>query len=367
MGLLGSVMGVLDNVFGVAGQKDANIKNLQIARETNAQNALLAREANDLNYKMFKEQQDYNSPLTQRALLEQAGYNPASLTQGNYNVVNSSPNAATPGNAMQAAHMIAPPSYFNQLSQVAPFLASLAQAKKDNESAKGQMIDNEAKKQQYDLMFKGMGLDNAMKELDVKFADDTFDQRLERLFNESKISAEQYREINMRNAVYQLTGQKHAEATIDQLKALAEKSRAEGKQALSQVDLNKILGDTSKSQAHYYDVQSWYQNNILKSEIYKNEAIAEEAHSQAGVNRYEEQIKRTSAVIGRATQNYQIKSIINDYFNGKQDIKTKEALIKKIASEVGKIDAEVDYLDVKTYLDIVEETRKVFHEYIKMP
>lgn len=332
------------SVLGYLGQKSANKTNYRIAQETNANNMAMAREANAQNYKIFQEQLKYNSPEEQRRMLEEAGYNPASLTDtGSHTPVVSSPQMQV-GNPAVPAHMGNELAYFNQLGEISNNVAALAQAKKANAEAKGQEIQNEYTRQQLETMLQGLGLDNKMKELDYKFSNDSFEQRLQRLYHDTDIALEQKNELHMRNALLEVYGEKDIKSKIDLAVATAEKARAEGKQALSQADLNKILGETSKAQARYYDVQSWYQQNILDSERERNYKTAR-AMDATAVNL--DSATKVYKAFGMAEKGAQILKTL-------KEMDFTDAAIEKVWKENKVLQKDIDWYEFKSGCDALK-------------
>lgn len=92
------VAAAIQAVGGNIASGQMNKRAARVARETNALNYQMFQEGNEFNERMFNESNAWNSPVNQRKLLEEAGYNPASMFDANIGSANpvnsSSPNAA---------------------------------------------------------------------------------------------------------------------------------------------------------------------------------------------------------------------------------------------------------------------------------
>lgn len=161
-GGLGSAIGGIASAWS---QDKANKRNIAMQRETNRLNYQMFQEQNAFNEKMFNAANEWNSPINQRKMLEDAGFNPASLFGANIgaaNPVNSgSPNAAV-SPQMQ-------PIDFNQIASAAiQSFAALketekvdAEIRKTDEETKGFAIDNETKGEINQATLKKLGLDSS--------------------------------------------------------------------------------------------------------------------------------------------------------------------------------------------------------------
>lgn len=94
---------LLGGIVSGAGSRYAARKQLQAVRETNAMNYQIAQQNNAFNEKMWNAANEYNSPISQRQRLEQAGLNPYLMMDGS-----STGNAQTSVTADQSATQVAP-------------------------------------------------------------------------------------------------------------------------------------------------------------------------------------------------------------------------------------------------------------------
>lgn len=75
-GLFGGVGSVISGVIGAKSTSDANKTNLKINQMNNDFNAREAQKARDFQLNMWNKEREYNTASSQRARLEDAGYNP---------------------------------------------------------------------------------------------------------------------------------------------------------------------------------------------------------------------------------------------------------------------------------------------------
>lgn len=101
--LINGAGSLLGGIFSGAGSRYAARKQLQAVRETNAMNYQIAQQNNAFNEKMWNAANEYNSPISQRQRLEQAGLNPYLMMDGS-----STGNAQTSVTADQSATQVAP-------------------------------------------------------------------------------------------------------------------------------------------------------------------------------------------------------------------------------------------------------------------
>lgn len=100
-GVLGNVLG---GIFGSKSQSSANKTNLQINRENNAFNAEQAQINRDWTESLWNKSNTYNSAVSQRQRLEQAGLNPYLMMNGG-NAGVATAQSGTAASAAQSAHM----------------------------------------------------------------------------------------------------------------------------------------------------------------------------------------------------------------------------------------------------------------------
>lgn len=168
-GLLAGLTAGANAMSGIAqadAQRDANKKNLQIARETNEMNYKIAQEANANNQQLQKDQNawnleqwnrqnDYTSATAQRERLEAAGYNPylasgqVAVGSASTSSLQSAPYTPSVAPTMQAAH-VDPVNYFAGVGNAANDFISTYQniamtnAKVKTEEANAQKAQAEA-------------------------------------------------------------------------------------------------------------------------------------------------------------------------------------------------------------------------------
>lgn len=94
---------LLGGLFSSSGSHYAARKQLQAVRETNSMNYQIAQANNAFNEKMWNAQNEYNTPISQRQRLEQAGLNPYLMLDGS-----STGNAQSSVTADQSGTQVAP-------------------------------------------------------------------------------------------------------------------------------------------------------------------------------------------------------------------------------------------------------------------
>lgn len=329
---------VIGSMLGYASQQKANQTNLQIARETNELNKYLTEQTNKQNLDIFNRQLQYNSPAEQRKMMEAAGYNAGLLYGNGSNSVVSAPSAPN----LQTAHMeraeVHPYLGFSQdLAVLGQNLSSLAQAKKLDAEAKGQEMANEVYAERTKLLFEGMGLDNKLKEIESKYQNDTFEKRIEKLYNDTDISLEQKNELHMKNALLETYGEKEYKEKIRQLESLADLQKEKKSESITQQDLNKKLGQKSMSETNLAYVNAWYQKNILDSEREKNYKTAR-AMDATAVNL--DAATKVQKAFGMGEKGVQILKTL-------KDMDFTDAAIEKVWKENKYLQKDIEWYEFK--------------------
>lgn len=151
-----------------------NKKNREFVEKQNALNRDLWREGQANSWQMWRDTNEYNSPANQRKLLEEAGYNPAALSQmngaGNANQASFQPPPQGSAPQYQAADLSA-------IGQVFQNMASYAMAQKTKSEKTKVDIDNQFEAATKEQELKEKGLVNEAHELKNNFDRATFDAR----------------------------------------------------------------------------------------------------------------------------------------------------------------------------------------------
>lgn len=339
---LGSALG---GVLGYYGQREANKTNIQLAREANQNNLMIAREANEQNYKMFKEQQQYDSPENQRKMLEEAGYNPASLTGGNYTPLNPNAPQAIAGNPQVAAHVGNELAYMNQLGDITGNVLQMAQAKKANAEADNLELVNQSFMTRFEKEMESLGLQNKWQEIKNEFDQQKFPLDIKEIGKRLELTDIQISKANLEYDIYKAVGKKRAEVEIDHLKEQMELWKEQRKTEITQQDLNKALGKKAASEAHLADVNAWYKGEILESEKAANYGVAEASQASAEESRERAKGQSIENSINELTKNEQSKKIVQDWKNAIKTGKNIESATRKLDEEARKIGVEIEWTD----------------------
>lgn len=261
------------------------------ARKQYKYQSMLMDKQNQQQIDFWKMNNEYNTPLAQRARLEQAGYNPDLMVSGSGNMVQSQmPTAASPGSApnvdygsfsdnlrfaMQAQVMDAQVSKIEQenkllaeqaLTQAQQRELWAAQAKEAWLRAEHQGIYNRHADTRYFLENETRGLKNTLLGADVN----SYETRL-------RLDQQRVANDNMRAKVQVL----QLGLNEKKLKADMEKIRAEVAEIMSRIKVNgaqqrKLVADAIETEAlnHYYykngmiptsNTMGWIANSIVNS------------------------------------------------------------------------------------------------------
>lgn len=332
---------VIGSILGYAGQKSANKTNLKIARETNEMNKLIADQANANSYKIFREQLGYNSPINQRKMLEAAGYNPANLYAGSSAAVSApaAPDQKVP--QMQSAQVTPYLGFSQDLAVMGQNLAAIAAARKENAEAKQQELQNEATLKRIGLEFDALGLKNDWQRIENKFKADTYDKNVEYAINQADIALEQKNELHMRNALYEIYGEKEYKAKINQLEEQAKLWSEQGRTEITKQDLNRALGKKAISDAALNAIQGWYIKYKAPSEVAVNNAIGRNQGWQAEMSH--EQYK----ILLEFGRNEKATSILRDL----RQAEFSEAATEKAFNELKMINKDLDWYEFQRLCD----------------
>ena len=261
------------------------------ARKQYKYQSMLMDKQNQQQIDFWNMNNKYNTPLAQRARLEQAGYNPDLMVSGSGNMVQSQmPTAASPGSApnvdygsfsdnfrfaMQAQVMDAQVSKIEQenkllaeqaLTQAQQRELWAAQAKEAWLRAEHQGIYNRHADTRYFLENETRGLKNTLLGADVN----SYETRL-------RLDQQRVANDNMRAKVQVL----QLGLNEKKLKADMEKIRAEVAEIMSRIKVNgaqqrKLVADAIETEAlnHYYykngmiptsNTMGWIANSIVNS------------------------------------------------------------------------------------------------------
>lgn len=308
--------GVLGGVLGTIQQNQTNKTNLRIAQETNQTNRDIAAQVNDLNYKMFQEQQQYASPVEQKRMLLEAGYNPSSLTGGDYHPLSPSGAAAVTGAPQIAAQMQAPTAFAEQLSQVAQNMSLMANAQKANAEAKETELRNSVFMNYYEKDMESKGLLNDWQKIKNEYDKNSFGLNLKEIgqrlhLNEIEISRSQ-----LAYNLFQKFGEKRAVAELNQIDQLAKKYAEEGKLHVTQQELNRDLGRKVAKEIDMMDVEMQIKKYLAPAQ--KESLLAGAASDRADVPLKAAQIETTKQLgklYGKQAGYYEELTEYQDSFN----------------------------------------------------
>lgn len=344
-GIPAAANGIVGGVLGTLQQYQTNKTNLRIARETNALNREMAEKANELNYKMFKEQQSYASPSEQRKMLEQAGYNPSDLVSSQYNPLSPSPNSATAGNPMIAAHLQAPTAFAEQLTKVAENFSLMASAKKANEEANNLKLQNQTYMEKFGQEMEALGLGNKWQELKNNFDSQNFGQQIEQAGKQLELSSIQIQKSQLEYSLYEKFGQKKAEKEIEHLSQQIELWKEQGKTEITKQDLNGALRDKAIADKVLAYTNARISEYLAPSQRAANlgaaaagQATAQNQLSQAATNRYE-------LAFSKAMQDYRVRNLVWDYYKNREAGKQSFQTTWKLFQEIKKYDKDLEYAD----------------------
>lgn len=264
-GVLGNVLG---GIFGSKSQSSANKTNLQINRENNAFNAEQAQINRDWTESLWNKSNSYNSAVSQRQRLEQAGLNPYLMMNGG-NAGVATAQSGTAASAAQSAHMEAydPTNAFNGASNaisnaINSYYANIersnsaqqmaAQSSLMEEQAKNWRIRNiyEGLRQQYEINKLSHDSNNSFETYMLtkakrKLAWETFGSDVQYKQNQVNIQNQQMElnsmsiiEKNLNNSMLQV-----------QLNYLPQQMRAQINATLADAAYKYALGQLTRQQA----------------------------------------------------------------------------------------------------------------------
>lgn len=148
----------------------------RVANKTNAQNYKMFQEQQEYNWDMWNATNRYNTPANQRKLLEEAGYNPAVLSE------TPSVGASNQGSSVSPNSAVTPQVFNADLSA----LNGLAQSYQAIQQ--GELLKTQKEGQQVDNMYKGLthardlelsGLDAEAKKIQNRVAASTEQQKID--------------------------------------------------------------------------------------------------------------------------------------------------------------------------------------------
>lgn len=243
---------VIGGIFGYHSNKKSNETNLQIARETNEAQREMMREQNMFSRLQAERQNEYNSAFAQRARLEAAGYNPASLIGYNSLPAASAPAASTP--QLQRAE-VRPFDASPYLAILGQNVSAFASARKANAEANGQEIDNNTRHAQnlalINMLEKSGQLSHEQAEqyrLDNMIKEMNFDSYSKLVQQQLYETSEKARMLKLQNNLTEEYGdaikQGEIAKTAEEVKKLVEEQKTEQAKRV----LMKIQGDVQKAQ-----------------------------------------------------------------------------------------------------------------------
>lgn len=273
-----------------------NRRAARVARETNALNYKMFQEGNAFNERMFNEANAWNSPINQRKMLEEAGYNPAMLFDANIGAANpvnsSSPNPA------QGYTPTAPDYSTIGVNAIQSYLA-LKQAKKVDAETLGQQIENGYKAENLaadlalkgaqtgnlQMVTKGQELKNIVDEASLEPDILVREEQANKALADADFAAYKTKQEKLKSDLYEIYGPKEAEqqyqnlvkqgGVLDEQKnTLFEEGRkykAEGAAATSNAETNRLVG-RSVAASNYAQAQKAYKESIMqdmRNDIYK--------------------------------------------------------------------------------------------------
>lgn len=287
---IGAAVGAVGDVIGGAmashAQNKANETNLRIAQETNQANLDIMHENNNLARQMWEHELWYNSPKAQRAMMEEAGYNPYSLYANGQGSASSAP--GVPG--LQQAKLFAPTmipedAAGKQMAQVgndmANMVVALSQARKNDSETNVNNVRLQTLGETLAAQLEGMGLSNKAQTIRNYVAEGTKEFDIQRASNDVDylsqmigLTAAQTAQFHMINELTEQFGSKFVDAQVNKLIAEAFKLNEEGKTEASKRKLNEALSGRA-------DTESWFQRYIAPYQANELSARASEERSQS--------------------------------------------------------------------------------------
>lgn len=268
LGLAGNIIGGL---FGSSNQSKANEANIQMQRETNALQYRMFNEANAFTKEMWKAQNEYNTPENQAARLKAAGINPA-FVFGNGSVSEAGGISSQSPPSLIAPHVDPYNIQPSVATGVDAFLQSQmqsAQIRNMHENERHLSIQNELDTMQMLDRVDSLRIDNKHKDLLRQFLFDTF--------NAQKAGVEK--------------NNSYLDALTENLmqNTIAQKVHAEMEFALGQSQLN--LNDRQMWSISQYVAQNW---RALANDAQRIE------NERKQVGYYGESIQGQNAYLGNA-------------------------------------------------------------------
>lgn len=346
-------------------------------------NAKLARENYDLQRELLQKNLDFASPLNQRQMLEEAGYNPYDFVQG----VGSKPVASTPTPQLPTmqSSTVAPEDYGIGVSKVgselASYYATLASARKDSADANKQEIDNQFETAIKTQELNQLGLYNEALQLDWSWKLQTQEDRVlqEHLKNEfsqaqtkTELAKAAHEEID--NVTRKEFNEKQLQQLDYAINLLIQQGLTEvSKQALNKAGVSEVVAKVARMA-----VQNAVDNMVGRAQVnYYNSAAANQ-RSQHDVNVIDRRTRQRNLEIlnkfGFQKAYEELEQIRSSRRVSDAQRNEIEATIKKLGEEARKLERdamktneEIDWMKYdkfmqgyRQYMDEVQQYRRGF-------
>lgn len=336
---IGGLGNVVQGLFGSSAQDKANETNIMLAREGRDWQSAENQKARDFQLEMWNRQNEYNTPLNQRRLAEEAGYNPYLL--GNENLGSGAGSAGTP--AMSGAPDVAKVSPVNPMSglgagfsafsDMVRMLPQIEQVESNKQLQSMQALDSLS--QIMTRLYKEGGqqqLDDFMESYapllkSLNFEGSFYEQRVQREFLRMDIENDR---ADLEKQLLQKYGDKEASKRLDQIDAVISELKQKIQLYKSQGRLNDKTAWALGAQyardmaaAGYFNAQSGqilallpYTRSILEDDSLRSDMDLQETQAEFESNedvrkQKKKNVTKKSKSLKYATQNNYVSSLIS--------------------------------------------------------
>lgn len=283
---------LLGGLFGNRSTSKTNATNLQIARENNQTAIDIANRNNELSYQMFLRQLEYASPVEQRRMLEEAGYNPNLYALGASANAASAPSLQQP--QLNTPTMQAPLSLAQSLTQFGQSVGSLYSMAADADLKKAQStnqkIKNDFEVGQQVASLRSIGADAEAKDLENTYNHYTMSDRILNAKMTNEVMDADKR-VKLATALHQEIQNKYADelnkkdlAQLDKAIDLliAQGNTEQTKQALNQMGIKDYL-----SQIAYRETKAAIERYDAETSRIVGVANANKLQAEANLTQYD--------------------------------------------------------------------------------
>ena len=317
-GASGVLSNVLGGIFGSKSQSSANKTNLQINRENNAFNAEQAQINRDWTESLWNKSNNFNSAVSQRRRLEDAGLNPYLMMNGG-NAGVATAQSGTPAQAAQSAHMQAydPTQAFNGASNaisgaINSYYANIERSNNATQmAAQSALMEEQAKNWRIRNIYEGLRQQYEINKLshdsNNSFESYMLTKAKRKLAWETFGSDVQYKQnqVNLQNQQQELNAMSLIEKNLNnsmlqvQLNFLPQQMRAQINAILADASYKYALGSLTRQQA--------------KTEVYRTMSEMWNADK----SKYGSYLTHLDYIKTSQTLDKTIDSILNDLENNK--------------------------------------------------